>query len=292
MDKATQDLFENINSNLKNLSSFFDKLSKQEIKIDSSRIYIIDYSQYLWLNLPKHNGIKKQLEEYNQQSINALINDDFPEFCRKVYMQIEILLNQFTLKQSGAVKTQEPDYYKKSKLYDFFKIINNNPDDFNPYDYPEYKIIAFIMDIRDFASHGDTSGKSLSDRVEAKGKTIRIEFKKLKNNTIENNIQKLFTQYVANENPNFVKIKIDNQTGWASIQLTNLKDNFLTSDKIVSDIKPTLKALRHQFGNNVEVVKAKKQFPNELKDFFDQKNYQTINQTMNWFVKIVGDFLN
>lgn len=62
--------------------------------------------------------------------------------------------------------------------------------------------------------------------------------------------------------------------------------------EVKDDITSALKLLRHQFGNNVYVIEPKQQFPNELKDFLDKKYYLKVNQTMNWFIKEIGDFLN
>ena len=292
MDKVSQDLFEQINNNLKNLTLFLDKLSKQEIKIDSSKIYIIDYSQHLWLNLPENREIRNQLEEYNRESINDIINDNFIEFSRKIYLQIEILLNQFILEKFSAEKAQSINYHKKSRLYDFFKEIHAAKINFKPYEHDEYKTISFIMDIRDVASHGDSNGKTLAERIEAKGKSIKINLRCLKQDITEDTIRKIFTQYVANSNPNLVKIKIDSKTGWAGITLSNLRDNVLTVKEVKDDITSALKLLRHQFGNNVDVSEPEQQFPNELKDFLDKKNYLKVNHTMNWFIKEIGDFLN
>ncbi|BAY79614.1 hypothetical protein NIES25_60990 (plasmid) [Nostoc linckia NIES-25] len=93
MDKVAQNLLEQINCNLKNIALYLDKLTREEIKIDSKKIPLIDYSQYIWLNESKNDVLRKQLEEYNRQSVNDIINNDFVEFCRKIYLQIEILLN-------------------------------------------------------------------------------------------------------------------------------------------------------------------------------------------------------
>jgi hypothetical protein len=295
MDKVSQELLEKINTNLKNLTLFLDKLSKQEIKVDSSKIQILDYSKYPWLKVSENREIRNQLEEYNQQSINDIINDDFPEFCRKIYLQIEILLNQFILKKSGTKKAQDPQYNKKQRLYDFFKIINGSPENFKPYDYDEYKIITFIMDIRDVASHGDINGKKLAERIEAKGKSIGIILRNLKQDITEDTIKKLFIEYVANSNIYFVKVKIDidNRTrlACAKVTLSNLRDHALNIEEVINNSKTSLNFLQHNFGDNADVIASKNQFPNQLKFFFEQKDYQKLNQTMNWFIKEIGKHL-
>jgi predicted metallo-beta-lactamase superfamily hydrolase len=295
MDKVGQELFEEINNNLKNLALFLDKLSKQEIEIDSSKISIIDYSQYRWLNLPENSDIRNQLEQYNQQSINDIINDDFSEFCRKIYLQIEILLNQFIKKKFGRVKTQNINYSKKSKLYDFFQEINGNKVNFKPYDYDEYKTISFIMDIRDVASHGDSNGKKLAERIEAKGKSIGISLINLKQDINQDTIKKLFIDYVANSNIYFVKVKIEiddrKKLASAKVTLSNLIDHSLTVEKVIDKSKTDLKSLQYQFGNRVDVIASNNQFPNELKIFFEKQDYQQIKNTMNWFIEEIGKLI-
>jgi predicted metallo-beta-lactamase superfamily hydrolase len=295
MDKVGQELFEEINNNLKNLALFLDKLSKQEIEIDSSKISIIDYYQYRWLNLPENSDIRNQLEQYNQQSINDIINDDFSEFCRKIYLQIEILLNQFIKKKFGRVKTQNINYSKKSKLYDFFQEINGNKVNFKPYDYDEYKTISFIMDIRDVASHGDSNGKKLAERIEAKGKSIGISLINLKQDINQDTIKKLFIDYVANSNIYFVKVKIEiddrKKLASAKVTLSNLIDHSLTVEKVIDKSKTDLKSLQYQFGNRVDVIASNNQFPNELKIFFEKQDYQQIKNTMNWFIEEIGKLI-
>ena len=295
MDKVGQELFEEINNNLKNLALFLDKLSKQEIEIDSSKISIIDYYQYRWLNLPENSDIRNQLEQYNQQSINDIINDDFSEFCRKIYLQIEILLNQFIKKKFGRVKTQNINYSKKSKLYDFFQEINGNKVNFKPYDYDEYKTICFIMDIRDVASHGDSNGKKLAQRIEAKGKSIGISLINLKKDITQDTIKKLFIDYVANSNIYFVKVKIEiddrKKLASAKVTLSNLIDHYLTVEKVIDKSKTDLKLLQYQFGNRVDVIASNNQFPNELKIFFEKQDYQQIKNTMNWFIEEIGKLI-
>jgi predicted metallo-beta-lactamase superfamily hydrolase len=113
-------------------------------------------------------------------------------------LQIEILLNQFIKKKFGRVKTQNINYSKKSKLYDFFQEINGNKVNFKPYDYDEYKTISFIMDIRDVASHGDSNGKKLAERIEAKGKSIGISLINLKQDIKTSYIEAFYVFFKQN----------------------------------------------------------------------------------------------
>ncbi|WP_255264302.1 hypothetical protein [Desmonostoc muscorum] len=41
----------------------------------------------------------------------------------------------------------------------------------------------------------------------------------------------------------------------------------------------------------MKIVPYKKQPQNELKEFFDQKDYQKVHKTTNWFVKEIINFL-
>ncbi|BDI18496.1 hypothetical protein ANSO36C_42980 [Nostoc cf. commune SO-36] len=290
MDRVAQNLLQELNCNLKNIALYLDKLTREEIKIDSSKIFLIDYSQYLWLNQSENDQLRKQLEEYNRQSVHDIINDDFIEFCRKIYLQIEILLNQFIAKEYGNDKIQDNSYYKKNKLADFFKAINSKKENFNPYDHEEYKMIINIMDIRDVASHGDWNGKSIEERIEAKRK-IKIGFRNLdKNKITEEKLKKIFFKFLINPEKN-IKIYNNFGQGWAYITLGNLKNEFLDVDKVLNDVRSNLKILQYQLGNKVEIFADNKQPQNYLKDFFKQKDYQKIHNTMNWFIEKIGNSL-
>ena len=289
MDRVAQDLLEQINCNLNNIALYLDKLAREEITIDSSKIPLIDYSQYLWLNQSENDELRKQLEEYNRQSVNDIINDNFIEFCRKIYLQIEILLDQFIAKQYGNDRIIDKSYYKKIKLADFFKVINGSPDNFKPNSYDQYNIIACIMDIRDVASHGDWNGKSIEERIEAKGKSIKISLNFLKSDFTTTEINDIFSLYVVNKKG--IKIYENFERRTANIILYGLKDTFYNVEEVVDDIITNLNLLQYKLGNKVEVIPHRSQPQNKLKEFFDKKDYQKIHETIKWFIKEIINYL-
>ncbi|MEH2354045.1 hypothetical protein [Nostoc sp.] len=289
MDKVAQNLLEQINFSLKNIALYLDKLTREEIKIDSSKIPLIDYSHYLWLNKPENDELRKQLEEYNSQSINDIINDDFVEFCRKIYLQIEILLDQFIAKQYGSDKVKDKLYYKKTRLADFFKVINGSPENFKARSYEQYNIITCIMDIRDVASHGDWNGKSIEERIEAKGKSIKISLSLLKYDFTKTEINDIFSLYLVNKKA--ISIYEDLEKRTANIILYDLKDTFSSVEEVVSHIINNLNLLHYKLGNKVEVIPSKTQPQNKLKEFFDKKDYQKIYETIKWFIEKIVNFL-
>jgi hypothetical protein len=139
MDIIQQKILEQINFNLQSISLYIEKLSKAEIKLDSNKIDLIDYSNHEWLNMLEYQDLKKRLEEYNEQSTDASMKNNFAEYCRKVCLQIEILVNKFTEKQCGDEKLQDSQY---KKLRDFFKTAKEN---FNQYQDREYTALPGVM---------------------------------------------------------------------------------------------------------------------------------------------------
>ncbi|MFN6540435.1 MAG: hypothetical protein RM021_029390 [Nostoc sp. EkiNYC01] len=81
------------------------------------------------------------------------------------------------------------------------------------------------MNIRDVASHGDLNGKSIKERIEAKGKSIKIYLRSLNNGINKEKIQTLFIQFVVNQKGIIVNGKPEQ--GWAYITLYNLKNSLL-----------------------------------------------------------------
>ncbi|HYW19491.1 MAG TPA: hypothetical protein VE956_09290 [Nodularia sp. (in: cyanobacteria)] len=288
MDITSQKLLEQINCNLNSISLYIERLSREEIKIDSHKIYLIDYSIYEWLNIPENDELGKILEEYNQQSLNDIISDNFVEYCRKAYLQIEVLLNKFINHKYGYDKMQDSNYSKIARLKDFFNCVRKN---FEPHKDKEYKTITHIMSIRDIASHADSNGKSLAERVEAKGKSIKIKLENLNNNILAERVKSIFSEFVVNKNGVMISNTLDQR--YAYIRLFNLKDTYLTSDSIISYInrKSQRNILQYKLGDKFNAFLDRDQPSNELKIFFEKKDYQQIKQTLDWFIQEIGNQL-
>ncbi|WP_066376643.1 hypothetical protein [Anabaena sp. CA = ATCC 33047] len=293
MDTRIQIILEQINFNLKSISSYIEKLSTEEIKIDDDKIHLVDYSIHKWLNTLDNKELKNRLEEYNKQSANDIINDNFVEFCRHIYLQIESLLDKFTeINYYG--NTQDINYTKIKKVKDFFKVVRGGEQFFKSYEDKEFKTITYIMDIRDIASHADSNGKLLKERVEAKGKSIKIRLQNLNNNISQESIQNIFSEFVINKNKNFLKITVkpdDKGLQYAYITLFNLNDKYLNPESVINYISTNLNLLRYRLGNSVKVYPTKEQPINELKIFFEKKDYQEIKQILNWFIQQIGNYL-
>ncbi|MCC5656026.1 hypothetical protein LC608_03300 [Nostoc sp. XA010] len=146
------------------------------------------------------------------------------------------------------------------------------------------------MDIRDVASHGDLNGKSIKERIEAKGKFIKIRLKSLNKGINKEKIEALFIEFVVNRKG--IKVSGKVEEGWAYITLSNLKNSFLDAGKVVNEIKKNLSILQYPLEKNVQIFPDGKQPHNELKELFEQKDYQKIHNTINWFVKEIVNSLN
>lgn len=241
METAAQQVLEEIHVTLKNIATYIQKIVKEEIKIDSEKIALIDYSNFAALHKPVNSEIKKRLEDYNRQAVQAAIADNFVDFCRCIYLQIEILLNKFIVIEFGKQKTNDWEYYKKARLADFIKVTCGC----NPYDLEEYEIIKNIMDIRDIASHSDHNGKSIEERVEAKGKSINIYLNQLNNSINEEKTQKIFASYLNNpDQKTRIKVRGELTKGYAYLTLYNLKYEFFAIENVINDLEKKLNLLQ------------------------------------------------
>jgi hypothetical protein len=272
---------------------YIGKLSKEEIQLDCNKIYWIDYESHKWLNTSEHEYLISRLEEYNKQSANAIIENDFVEYCRTVCLQIEVLLNKFIVENYGDNNLQYSEFSKFNKLQDFFKIVREN---FNIYEDPEYKIVTNIMSIRDIASHGDYNGTFLVEKmIDLKGKFIEIRLDNLDNKInkaiLEERILNLFSEFVMDKKR--LKVKLYAKQGtfyfYAYVKMMfNLKNTYLDYQLIKNylDDKNHHNYLKLQLGNEFTYSKSKEH--NELKDFFEQQDYAQIKHTMNWFIQEIG----
>ncbi|QOV22098.1 hypothetical protein [Anabaenopsis elenkinii] len=277
MDTKALNILNEINLNLRSISSYIEKISKQEIKLDSNKIYLIDYSTYDWLKGSEKEEIRQSLEEYNQQLCHHIISDDFVQYCRTIYLQIEILLNLYDQSQNSKFK----------KLKSIFVSLRVGKEKFNYYNDKEYNIITHIMDIRDIASHPDTNGKSIPERVEYKGKSIEVKLENLKNEVSKNDIKSIFNEFVniaRDKNPD-----IKHKGQYAYITMYELKPKYLIHDSIIEYINNQKDIFRYKLGDNFKAIACSPQPENKLKKFFEEKNYQDVRETLDWFVKEIGN---
>lgn len=276
MDTKALNILNEINLNLRSISSYIEKISKQEIKLDSNKIYLIDYSTYDWLKGSEKEEIRQSLEEYNQQLCHHIIRDDFVQYCRTIYLQIEILLNLYDQSQNS----------KFNKLKCIFIKLRGGEEKFKSYNDKQYNIITHIMNIRDIASHPDPNGKSIPERVEYKGKSIEVKLENLKNEVSKNDIKSIFNEFVNIADKN---LDIKHKGQYAYIKMYKLKDKYLIHDSIIEYINSQKNLLRHKLGYNFEAIACSRQPENKLKKFFEEKNYQDVRETLDWFVKEIGN---
>ncbi|MDD1413942.1 hypothetical protein MEN41_04510 [Dolichospermum sp. ST_con] len=236
MDNLQKTLLEQINLNLQGISSYIENLSREEIKLDSNQIFLIDYSTYKWLNTLPYQDIITRLEEYNQKSVNAIMKNDFVEYCRQVYLQIEILLDKLISLKFGQEKTEDNNYTKIKKLKDCFKLVRGGERNFQSHEDKEYNLITYIMTIRDIVSHTNFNGKSLAERVESQGKVIEIKLTNLEkmnsNVDLYEQIKIIFSEFVIDKK--WLKIYYKNGETYAFITMYKLKDTyFLVNSDLV-----------------------------------------------------------
>ena len=283
MDNIQKTLLEQINLNLQSISLYIEKLSREEINIDSTKIYLIDYSNHEWLNISKYQSMRETLEKENQEAVNAIMNKDFGEYCRRVCLQIEILLNKFIM-EYGKDNIQDTESSKFKRLNIFFKNVKEEDKQYK-------KTITNIMNIRDIASHGDSKGRSISDRVEIKGKRITIKLQELKKTLSKKEIQDIFSRFVDYRHQFNPNITGELEKGYAYIILYDLKDEYFDSNSIVEHIESNKSTYRHSLGNDFKIFLHKPQPQNELKYFFEQQDYSQTKNTMNWFIEEVGKLI-
>jgi hypothetical protein len=291
MDNLQKTLLEKINLNLQSISSYIKKLSREEIKLDSTQIFLIDYSTHEWLNTLPYQDIITRLEEYNQESVNAIMKNDFVEYCRQVYLQIEILLDKLINLKFGQEKTEDNNYTKIKKLKDCFKLVRGGERNFKSHEDKEYNLITCIMTIRDIVSHTNFNGKSLAERVESQGKVIEIKLTNLEkmnsNVDLYEEIKIIFSEFVIDKK--WLKICYKNGETYAFITMYRLKDTYLDYKIIKNYLDINFKIFKYHLGNNFK--SSLRQDSNELKDFFEKQDYARIKDTMNWFIAEIGKHL-
>ena len=157
--------------NLENYIQVLDEETYSRIEREASKI---DYSDYqLFPYFSKKSIIRKQLEQDFRKMIRAKIKDDFHEFCRFAYLQIELMidifikekenLNQITVgRQNGKKVSYITSIFVKStgetyrgeapqKLKFCCHLIFSHERSEN-----YQRKIEEIMDNRHFASHRDS----------------------------------------------------------------------------------------------------------------------------------------
>ena len=286
MDTKALNILNEINFNLRSISSYIEKISKQELKLDLNKIYLIDYSNCDWLNGSDKEKIRQSLEEYNQQLCHHMISDDFVQYCRTIYLQIEILLNLYDQSENSKFK----------KLKCIFIKLRGGEENFKSYNDKEYKTITHIMNIRDIASHTDPNGKSIAERVELKGKRIKIWIGEIDRKIDENNIIKLkkniHSKFCSDRSKPEGSVIITDETekGYLYITVYDLKDINSTDNDLLKYIEQILNIYQYLLGEKPRLEEKKQ--TNELKKFFEEKNYQDVLETLDWFVREIGDYVN
>jgi hypothetical protein len=274
MDELTKQILEQINLNLNQIGIYINKITKKEISIDSAQIYLVDYSIYKFLNKSENQDLKDTLLQQNKQVVQEIINNDFARVCTSIYVNIETLLNKFIAVKEGVEKVNKFDYYKKSKLYKFIQITwGVEPKELSEEEKYYYYTIRHIMDIRDVIFHGEYTGKSIEERIEAKGKSMNIYLKQLDSDCNEEKLITIFSRYLMYpQQTNQIRISKNTlEKNYAYIYISNLKLEYLDINTVINDIKANLNTLRYQLGEKVYISSNDRQPENDLYIFFKPK---------------------
>ncbi|BAQ61673.1 hypothetical protein GM3708_2079 [Geminocystis sp. NIES-3708] len=296
MDELTKQILEQINLNLNQIAIYIDKITKEEISIDSAKIYLVDYSIYKFLDKDKNKDIKNRLEEYNQQIAKAQIEDNFLDFCRASYLIIEIILHQFIRLEFGEDQITNWEYYKIYRFRDFFKSTtgySHNDKNLSQNLKNRYYTTCHLMDIRDIGSHANHNFETIQQRIEKKGTKLKVNLKNL-DKLEENIIKKIFAQYTEKEKDNNVQIYYKPEENFASITLYNLKNQFLSVENIITDIKNQFNILKYKLGISAanDIYYPPKQPPNNIKIFFDNKDYFEVKNSIIWVLETFDKYIN
>jgi len=244
---------------------YLQNIINKEISIDNSNTFIVDYSQYNFLR--DNPQIKKQIENDSYLAFKARIRDDFVEFCRCISLQLEILTDYFCKLDSN---TNEAPYLKKRIKPFLDKVCNDELDD-------KYKDAIYrIIDLRNIASHRDTSDLPIEEQIAKQENAVHLFISNLKQE--EKTKMEEDLKSIINYNSNWdVKVYYKNRR-FAFVHILNIDINS-NKDKVIEQVRKNIRSISERISNNKDVkINLHKDYKdgasNKLNDFFKKSDYR------------------
>lgn len=258
--------------------TYLNSIIDEEINIDCSKTFIVDYSQFNFLR--KNADIKKQIENDAYLAFKARVKDDFVEFCRCISLQLEVITDYF-YNYLYTDTTEIPPL--KGRIKPFLEIICKDKVKKESKD-----IIYDIIDLRNIASHRDTFNLPINKQIEKKGRAVHLYVNNLKKEDqrkmqkdIQDTVQSCHSNwnirvnYIPNRNPD---------TAFAYIDIYNT-DLSLSADQVKKQVSKKIYGIKDRFSNNenftVDFNKREKS-SNRLMTFFteSESNYTKISSIL------------
>lgn len=247
---------------------YLQNIIHEEISIDHSNAFIVDYSQFNFLK--DKVQIKRQIENDSYLAFKARIRDDFVEFCRCISLQLEILTDYFYKLDSN---TNEPPYLKQ-RIKHFLEKVGNNQLDNESRD-----AIYHIIDLRNIASHRNTSNFPIEKQIAKQDNAVHLYINNLKQEeekTMDDSLKKT----IKHNSDWSVRVKYKkngrNGFGYAYVDIFNV-DNNLSANEVKEKAKNNLINVNARFCHQqcIKVEFNRKGYSsNKLNTFFKESNYR------------------
>jgi hypothetical protein len=268
MKSEIKDALERLQFDTSQVLNYLQNIIHEEVSIDHSKTFIVDYSQY---NFLKDNPqIKKQIENDSYLAFKARIRDDFVEFCRCISLQLEILTDYFCKLDSN---TNETLLYPKQRIKPFLeRVCNNELDD------ESRNTIYCILDLRNIASHRDTSNLPIEEQIAKRNNAVHLYINNLKQEE-EKRMADSLKETIKHNSDWVVKVTYKkngiNSFGYAYVDILNI-DNNLSANEVKEKAKNNLVNVNARFSDQQDIkveFNRKGASSNQLNSFFKESDY-------------------
>lgn len=277
--------FEKLVADFNYISDYISDLLQKDVDLDSTKTYSIDYSSFPFLQKSEYLDIKTQIISDSSLATLARVRGDFIEFCRCLCLQIELLLSYFYINRSDIPNVLS------SRLTNFLENFCSSPIN---KDIRERLYSA--IQIRNIASHRDTTGFPIEKRIERAGNIVYLYFKNMNHENNKNQINKNLENQIQSESNNdwnYIRVSYGHDSksrslknyGFACVDIYGVRLD-LEADDVKSKVEETLRKVYPQYGKDIKIdFNKKRPQKNELNDFFVEKDYDKLQEAFLWFLR-------
>lgn len=282
MQSNVKNALERLQFDTSQILDYLQNIINEEISIDNSNTFIVDYSQYNFLQ--NNTKIKEQIEKDSYFAFKARIRDDFVEFCRCISLQLEILTDYFCKLDSNTHET----LYPKQRIKPFLERVCNNKLDDESKD-----AIYRILDLRNIASHRDTSNLPIEEQIGKKENAVHLFINNLKQEE-QDKMEKELEQTIKYNSDWNVKVYYKKDRGFAFVDIYNI-DRHLNKNKVREQVKKNIISISEKFSNNKYVkvdLHKKEAYSNKLNTFFQKSDYRKIQNILLTLFEYFDNFID
>jgi hypothetical protein len=243
--------------------------------------YILPYSSYDYFK--KNNPLREQLEFDCIMMIRARLQDNFLEFCRYTYLQVEILIDAMiqTKHQKEEIEIEIGDYgqikgLKVKSCGKFYKNTINFCFQKINLDHQNRSIIYLVKELRNIVSHRDASIPEIESRIKAHSQKYnnKIIISKIPTGVSKEEIVNKCKEFNANiiKNDNIRKSKKEN----------NYIAVYLEDEKQAQQVIENLHKKKWENTNHELIVYFADN--NNLNEFYCSSDYKQVTEALKSFV--------